>query len=223
MKKIDFLFIILVAGILGLSLSFLGCGTQSINRVGGATFFPHKDGYAWTYELRSSNTSEVRFLRYRFDNTAISPISGTVEATIWKSGFADASDVVSSEQESLTLISDAGVNIFESMFGSFDNILTDQTLILPFPFDVGSSWTTTGSAGNTSTSEVVARESVTVPAGQFDCYKIVRKTFFSYGGPSVGTGEIWMGDGVGIVKVISSTITNSLEENRSLTLKSKNF
>ena len=131
--------------------------------------------------------------------------------------------VVSSESESLTWINDSGVYIFESVFGSFDNISTEQTLILPFPFDIGSSWTTTGSVDNISTSEVVARESVTVPAGQFDCYKIVRKTICNFGGLSVGTSEIWMGDGVGIVKVISSTITNSLEENRSLTLKSRNF
>jgi len=88
---------------------------------------------------------------------------------------------------------------------------------------VGDRWIYNPSDSTPFSSEAVSYESVTVPAGTFECFKTI---FPSPGYPGSG-GAIfqWYAKNVGLVKLVQGPVSGGVPQNNSivLELQSKNF
>jgi hypothetical protein len=189
----------------------VGCATVSSGGSGGSNYFPSTNGYSWNYETfytSSSSwsvTSYVSTSEFTFDGTT------TVDSTtvqIFRSTYISQYGV--STSETLFLVNDQGA----FMYGPLQSPTTEAVTFLQFPLSVGAQW-----MAYDATVEVVAKETVTVPAGTFnDCYKIDMvpndPTYTSY---------LWFGPNVGIVKSFSSSSYGSSTSASTMELVRKNF
>ena len=189
-----------------------GCGKQIGAGVGGANFFPHNDGYVWNYLLTSSSTTDSTSPRLRFDGN--STLFGSIPVQHFKSGTVITSTgQVTNETTSYVRVTDAGVYTYGFRDIRTDSPTMEASTFLVFPFDIGTKWRPSATS---DTVEVVARENVTVPAGTFDCYKLIQNA-------SSYTAESWIGSGAGVVKSRQSITSGSAKTVTDVVLQNKNF
>ncbi len=169
---------------------------------GGREYYPNTDGNSWTYATTSTMTTETGTLRYTFDGTT------TVDSIVVQKFKQESfSSTGSSTGESLDLVSDAGV----FWYGSVESPTTEAVTKYVFPLKVGETWISEGA----SEAEVLAIETVTVPAGIYNnCFKI------SFPSPTQDI-YVWLAPNVGMVKLYVYSLTTTMGATMELT--SKNF
>ncbi len=170
-------------------IGVLGCG-QSVQQQTPVNYFPHNDGYSWEYAyVFTYGTVEVTMVKTRyFDGTATLPGEETVQRLISSEEVIGINHINSSsimDSCGYYLVDDSGVYYY----GTSSNPITEADLILPFPLEIGTSWQRDG-----VTFEVLGVETVSVPAGSFDAFKI------GYVGEDDAEFYEWYADGVGLVK-----------------------
>jgi|GEM_PF-3188079 len=194
--------IILISGFIFLT----GCGQQTSTSQDDG-YFPHKDGYSWTYQKIVTTETE-----------GSGTTTYTTEETFYFSGTTTITDelvvqnryIQGNTKESYYLINNTGVYYF----GTVDNPSTEAEVVLSYPLYIDKEWI--GLMGVTS--EVSTFEAVTVPLGTFNAYKVKSMSFFYE----------WYAYNVGKVKdyaEITVTIAGPLLMTSEATrlLKSKNF
>jgi len=170
------------------SLFVFGCSqvTDTTASSIAASYFPHEEGYTWRYEGNDGSGYIATF-----EGTAVVfdtiPVQLYRQSSYYLSGSGSVSEIYMQ-------INDSGVYIY----GSLSSPTTEADTFLQFPLEIGNSWTYYNADLYTGRITVAARETVTVPAGAFDCYKL--SLVSSYGTIETDTANIWIGDGVGIVK-----------------------
>jgi len=113
-----------------------------------------------------------------------------------------------------------------------ERVAVSPATFLPAPFDVGAKWdtttnvrasTTTGGTAPAGTTvavhvvgEVIGRETITVPAGEFECF-VIRETQTTP--DAVIATSSWYAPKVGLVKATTTTTRNSHESTRTLQLR----
>jgi len=205
---------LLVLFLVAISTMMIGCNITSSggSSGGGAEYFPNTNGNSWTFKsvgtqnTPSSATTLIATTEMTVDGTTTVD-SMTVQ--IFRSVSTSSYGV--STSEALVLVNSNGVYTY----GSVSSPSTEAITTMEFPLSVGSRWTGYG----TSEVEVVAKETVTVPAGTFNnCYKLSSIT----GNPSQ-VSYLWVGPNVGFVKSFSSDISGSYTYVATMELMSKNF
>ena len=167
------------------SVAFMvGCTTTTGKATGGREYFPNEDGYKWRYSMTMTSPITV--------------VTGTTEATFVGTWPVDS--IVAQVLKTDTIIYptiDTELNLVQVTdaavltYGTVSDPTTEATKILDFPLEVGKKWVTTG----TFESEVVARETVSVPLRNYDdCFKIYNSLDEVYW---------WLAPNVGPVKYIA--------------------
>jgi hypothetical protein len=184
------------------SIAFMvGCTTTTSKATGGREYFPNEDGYGWRYSMSVTipptiltGTSEATFVgTYPVDSILVAQV--LVTDTI-----VDSSHEI---ELNLVQVTDAAV----LTYGTVGDSTTEATKILDFPLEVGKKWVTIG----TFESEVVARETVSVPLGDYDdCFKIYNSLDEVYW---------WLAPNVGPIKYVDVDPT----EVTTMELVYKNF
>jgi hypothetical protein len=172
-----------------------GCSVlEQTSGGGGESYFPHSNGYTWTY---SSNDGGWQILT--FEGTAL---VGSTTVQKYK-GYARFASGHTSTSESYFRIDSTGVY----SYGSPSYLLTTPQTMFAFPMEVGKTWEAGVSGSYTIRASVQAKENVTVPAGTFDCYKV---KFVNYNGTvETYSYNIWLGNNAGMVK--QTTTGSTLE------------
>jgi len=151
---------ILFSTLIWLAGLLTGCG-QQVSTSQDEGYFPHGDGYSWTYIVIS--TTEI---------AGVDPYTTTTEETYYFDGTTIITNEIvaqnyckqGSPYKVYYLINDTGVYRFgDSLFPT-----TEAKIILSYPLNIGKKWE--GLTGNTV--EVTAYETVSVPLGTFYAYKI---------------------------------------------------
>lgn len=203
MKRIVIVMVIAVSFV-GMILLGCGQGGGSSSDEGGVEYYPHTSGHSWQY-------STVPILGTYITTFEGTKIVGDVETQMLKTTSVLTAGG-SIYHEMYYKITDAAVTSYGS-----DTPTTETATYLSFPLKVGKSWIYNVTNGDDAIVTVLAKETVTVPAGTFsNCFKI-SSTRESWG--NTQTWE-WFAPNVGYIKnctVTSGVITATLE------LTSKNF
>ncbi|MFA4844218.1 MAG: hypothetical protein WC632_04615 [Candidatus Margulisiibacteriota bacterium] len=173
----------------------------------GRNYFPNTDGYSWQYNLNQSGAKMIS----TFNGTTV--INGSLNVQKYESTYLDSNgNVYLSTIESYHVVNDSGV--YFHGYPSYSTV--EGSPLLLFPLETGKSWTYSSSGIYKTIITVMGQETITVPAGSFDCYKVA---YVSYNG-TVESSRVnyWFGNGVGLVK---STLDNA--NNDTIVLDSKNF
>ncbi|OGC06373.1 hypothetical protein A2526_01510 [candidate division WOR-1 bacterium RIFOXYD2_FULL_36_8] len=189
-----------------------GCSSISGGTTGTiADYYPHQDGYSWTYGQSSTISFDVTGLPIPpigdivATGTIVDTFNGTQtistgEAQILREETTAGG--VTATIETLVIASDDGVRTY----GTPSIPTTTSTYLYAFPLQTGKTWTIIGSLEGT----VVGEESVTVTGGTFQCFKLsLRSPTFDtlY---SNYTYYVWLGKNAGVVKTaLSGTYTTS--------------
>jgi hypothetical protein len=168
----------------------------------GENYYPHANGYSWVMKGTDGSTQVITI-----DGTAI--ISSTVtqvfrSATTYPSGS-------SSTSESYYKVDNSGVYLY----GSSGYPYVPPLLLFKFPLKVGNTWQVFNATGFSVEARVTSQESLTVPAGTFNCFLVEWKMY--YGTVEGDKNYFWLGQNAGIIK---TTTTSSTVET---VLQSKNF
>jgi hypothetical protein len=166
------------------SVAFIvGCTTTAGKATGGREYFPNEDGYGWRYSMTMTlpttivtGTTEATFVgTWEFDSIV-------AQVLVTETIFGSSPDT----ELNLVQVTDAAV----LAYGTIGDSTTEATKLLDFPLSVGKKWVTIG----TFESEVVARETVSVPLGDYDdCFKIYNSLDEVYW---------WLAPNVGPVKYV---------------------
>lgn len=178
-------------------------------------YYPVRDGAKFEISLYDDKMKEQGKVTYSVDNDGGDTVLYTMEITDDKSGS------VASSQYGMTC-KDDGVSIdFKSMMGSGmgsrftdmevevtgDNIYLPNNLtvgdVLPdasMEIDVKGMPVAMKSFIKMTNRKVEGRESITTPAGTFDCLIISYNTEFKMGVKNVGQTKQWLAEDVGMVK-----------------------
>lgn len=177
----------------GLALVMAGCSLlQPTSSGGGESYFPHAQGNTWRHSS-ADGSSQVMTAE---GSTSI----GSTTVQIFSSTYISATGSVSTS-EAYYRVDGSGVYAH----GSSDYPSSIGLPFLSFPLEVGKTWDIVISGSYANKASVVAKESVTVPAGTFDCYKV---NYFTLNGTiEIYNSNIWFGNNVGIVKANSSSST----------------
>ncbi len=120
----------------------------------GTFNYPHADGSQWIYKHQGNN-----FVKYVISGTFEHPYAGNAQRLL-RYTFVDGKW---QEYDAQYLkVSDADVKLYEY------KSTNDFYVLLKFPLKVGNQW----DAGQRYTAKVASKETISVPAGSFDCYKI---------------------------------------------------
>jgi len=150
-------------------------------------YYPHEDGYSWRYE--SSEGSGYSGYIVTFEGTAT--MADGLNAQFRKQTIFN-SDGTNPTYVDFVRVADAGVYFYE------DLLTTAASTYLEFPLAIGNSWTYYISDSFYGIITVEDRESVTVPVGTFDCYRL--GFVYMNEGVEFARSKTWLGDGVGVVK-----------------------
>jgi len=205
MKKIGMVMVFVVCCLV-LAVYMVGCGTSggdatttttsttTTTVVGGASYFPHTDGYKWTYAVTVTSSPTPITLINWFDGTE--EVSGHT-TQIYKAYSG------SSTQESNCYCTSSSVKLYNSTTFS-----SPEVTWLIFPFTVGDSWIFYDDYLVT----VEAYQLVSVPCGTYE-------SFYLRLASGSNSFNMWFADGVGLIKfVYLSPLGCSTQE-----LVSKNF
>ncbi len=176
----------LVVGVIFLAIS-PGCGQlQTPGSAGESSkdFYPNTDGYRWDYKQTSSSTTEVTTISdLRTGSKKLS--SGTnVDVSLETMTSTNRP----STMEYYERVLDSGVWFYGTGVAT-----TEAELFLPFPLAVGNTWRTSGGTSFNVVTVITAKETVKVPAGTFDAYRV-----------ESGSSTYWYGKGAGLVKIAGS-------------------
>jgi len=155
----------------------------------GRSYFPNKNGYSWKWSYPSgvtyiltvegtkqidSTSAQIGKLTYIFNG-----YTGTTE-TYWK-------------------VDNTGAYYYPM------GTTSESFTVLSFPLEVGKTWTCTSPSHQyyDTTVTILATETVTVPGGTFDCYKV---SYVAAG----GTTYYWFGNWVGAVKALMAGSTEEV-------------
>ena len=144
-----------------------GCGQQTSTTV-TENYFPHEDGYSWTYTVISTIEmpeedpyTTITEETYYFDGT-----TQITEEIIAQNYFRQGTT-----ESSYYLINGSGVY----RFGDSQHPTTEGKIILSYPLNIGKTWEGLFIDGTTKahiTAEVSAYELISTPLGSFYAYKI---------------------------------------------------
>ena len=176
-------------------------------------YYPNADGDVWIYQL----------LTFMSGSTTESTAEATFNGTQVVDGLTAQIQIISGgaleTQEALIIATNSDVK----EYGSPDGPTTEANIRdLRFPSVVGDRWEY-DLVDDITTTEPLAVESINVPAGTFNCFKV------RIVGPSGPTGYpaniYWYAKDVGVVRRITGYFYTSGAEVATLTLnlKSKNF
>lgn len=162
----------------------IGCGRQTQSPGGSGTvgsFFPHADGYSWTYTVIMTVETTWEVTTTLTDETYT--FSGTTELS--NGIIVQNYCLVGSSEAAYYYVDGSGVYRYGT---SVDPTIEAETY-LSFPLNVGNSWNTA-----TSSSEVISYEAISVPAGDFSAYLVRRlgsAESYSWFALNVGKAEVY--------------------------------
>lgn len=165
---------------------------------GGVEYFPHNNGYSWTYKITRQGTTAVYSLIYTFNGTQS---VGSITCQKFKS---ENNMYRSATSESLVYVTNSDVK----NYGTSTSPTTEPFTLLKFPLTVGSSWISFG----TQEVRVQAKESITVPTGTYDTFRNFNEQGSAYA-------YSWYAKDVGLIKIISVSGSMTI----TAELVSKNF
>jgi hypothetical protein len=168
----------------------------------GESYYPHANGYSWVMAGSDGSLNISTFEGI----TAVGPTYAQIMRTLIVSANNSCST-----SEAYYMVNSSGVYLC----GYPGNIYSPALLLFKFPLAVGNTWSVGNLYGLTIEATVISQESVTVPAGTFNSYKIY--TVFASGTSFVASFNYWLGKNAGLVKTTSSIST--VES----VLRSKNF
>ena len=188
MKSIKTVFL---AGILAFFLVLAHGCSQKTEEGGGKSYFPNGVGNTWTYSNDDGTSMTVTV-----DRTDV--IFGNIAVQLFVATDLDSGGHVTDTDEEYYRVTDAGV------YDHGTPTYPQETGLpwLLFPLTVGKTWTFVDGTTYDRIATVVAIENVTVPAGTFSCYKV--SYTWKQDDTEISTDTSWFGDGVGVVKVVSS-------------------
>jgi hypothetical protein len=171
-------------GLFGLLMA--GCGLlQPASSGGGQGYFPHADGYSWRRTSADGATGVSTFE----GTTQI----GSTTTQVFKETWISISGEVTT-LETYIRIDDSGVYFYSP---SYPDV---SITYLSFPLEIGKSWQY-APISTAGVATVISKETVTVPAGSFECYEI--KSVY----PSGDIFYYWYGNNAGLVKSSSNSST----------------
>ena len=165
---------------------------------GGVEYYPHTDGYRWNYTYTPPGSPTSGNMAREFNGTQTFN-SIACQKFVWTQDFAASSEILANVTSSDV-----------KFYGTSSSPTTDATTWLSFPLQVGKTWTIYGSY----TASVEAFESITVPTGTYNAFKV----FYDYGVPGARY-YYWYAKDVGAVAFEIYWVT----QNITATLSSKNF
>ncbi len=200
-----------------LIVSLVGCGTSgsdatttttsTTTTTTAAEYFPHTDGYIWTYDYITSGQTGTAVMSFEGTHDI-----GTLETQIHK--ICAAHPLYPGGGELYYIITDSAA----LQYGTSSSPTTEGQPYLTFPLTLEASWTY-NSLGVIRYCSVISYETVVVPAGTFaNCYKVYTTR------ESGGTVNIWewFAPDVGLVKNNNISINTGLIT-ATYELTSKNF
>lgn len=171
---------------------------QSTSSGGGESYFPSAIGNTW-FSKGTDGTSSL--------TTVEGTITiGSITAKRFRS-YNVSSPTYAYTNEVYYKVDSTGVYVHGQ-----DGVTSSMGIpLLSFPLEVGKSWDIMVSGLNSTRATVLAKETITVPAGTFDCYKIVAVSM--YGTIETYRSYLWLGNNAGMVKVTmgSSTVESVLQ------------
>ncbi len=164
-------------------------------------YFPNTNGYSWKKVIVGDpNYYETT----TFDGTIV--ISPSITAQRLRQYYTyNGTDFFTGEV--YYVVNSTGVYTY----GTLNSPTTDATIVLSFPLTVGRTWTRSSYSYMTTEATIVSRESVSVAAGTFDCYKIAYVNH--YPDSSISTDYFWYGFNAGQVKVTNDQTADEFNLN----------
>lgn len=188
-----------LAVLIMVALYFAGCSLLQSAAGGGdgESYFPHAEGNTWALN-GSDGSSRVMTV----EGTAV---IGGATVQRFASSYRSASTGLPAIEVYYYRVDGSGVYFY----GTAGDPFTAPIRMIVFPLEVGKTWNaiTIGSSYSIN-GAVAAKESVTVPAGTFECYRIVLTTT---SGTGTDTSVTWLGDNAGAVKTTNSSSTVETE------------
>lgn len=116
--------------------------------------YPHANGSEWIYSFEGSD-----LIKYVLSGTFQHPAAGNTQQLISYVFVADGWERYDTQYLKVT---ENDMRLY------LDSKSSDYYMLLKFPLKVGNQW----NAGKGYTANVSSKETASVPAGSFDCYKI---------------------------------------------------
>ncbi len=166
--------------------------TSTTTTLAGENYFPHAGGNTWFY-ISSDGSSQITTV----EGTAF---VGSLPTQIFKTLYISPSDIKTTSEAYFRVTSSGAY-----YYGLPGWTTTEGYVYLSFPLEVGKSWIFYSIASSSIMANVVAHEDLMVPAGTFECYKVIFTTM--NGSVETGSSNIWFGNNAGMVKMTSSYST----------------
>ncbi|MFA5839441.1 MAG: hypothetical protein WC890_02140 [Candidatus Margulisiibacteriota bacterium] len=164
-------------------------------------YFPNTNGYSWKKVIIGD---PLYYETSTFDGTVV--ISPSITAQKLKQNTTyNGTDFFTGEV--YYVVDSTGVYTY----GTLNSPTTEATVVLSFPLTVGRTWTRSSYSYMTTEATIVSRESVSVAAGTFDCYKIAYVN--RYPDSSTSTDYFWYGLNAGQVKVTNDQTADEFNLN----------
>lgn len=212
-------FFVLTSVIILIAIS--GCGKVSAPTLSSSSndYYPHADGYSWSYLLSYSATSETILLHSTFSGTKI---IDSFTAQIMKNEMS--ADGTTTTYETCFVSNDSAVLKYSkgpAIAYPDGGITTEALTLFRFPLKVGNSWYC--SPNLSIEAQVESQEVISVPAGIFNCFRIGINTYLP-SDPKVYQYTYWLAANVGIIKATAGYSHGGVRTTTSTQeLNSKNF
>lgn len=166
--------------------SLLSCGKKTTEPTDefGVEDFPTSIGFQWTYEVHDSLTGVTDTVTVAITDTLT--LAGVKPATIWVYTYIDAVDT-----QYVAVVSDT-----VAIYASWDTSV--RTGMYIFPLEVGKHWSF-GRGSQSFTSNVVEKDSNSVPAGTFPNAFHVETEYVVLNG--FARDSTWLAPNVGTVRM----------------------
>ena len=178
--------------------------------VGGVEYFPNTNGYSWNYRHTSTDTTHESVPTLT-SNGFTTIYGNTVQ--IWRSELSTPTLGTSSTYETYLKVTTGEV----SMYGTSASPTSEPTVLLSFPLQIGSRWNLL--SGYTSEAIVTSFETISVPFGTFECFRVDLNV---YGISPISSS--WYARNVGMVKSVVYTVSSGvIVSTATQELTGKNF
>ena len=199
-------------------ITFCFITTVSFAQYNCSKYYPFSEGTTFQFTNYNKKGKTVGFVDYNVTN--VRPVDGAEVATITSQVKDEKGELVLESSYDITCIDDAISIDFNSLvspqmleqYGTIDYEITGTNINFPNILFVGqelpdasmlmiiSMGITLKLSVDITGRKVLAEETITTPAGTFDCFVITYDVALKMGFKSNGTSKQWIAEGVGMVK-----------------------